>query len=289
MSDKSDGLDFDRQAFVRPQAPTAPPAARVTRLSVVLAVIAALVLGYKLLPQIMRDSASADDPALAQLDQRLVAIEGRLEKLEAARRAAVPVKKEQPAEPKEIPSKPAVKTVYQISPAPQQQVRTTPAPTPAQDPAIAQRLSALRQDLRGLEDTEAANREAWQATTDKLGDMAGQVGTQSVEILRNQDELNQLLARTEMEAIPFELLRGSNPQPVGPVSLQLESSNPKTQRYTLCVYFQPSCIKLKERTLHEVVQFVVTRNTTPLEVIATKITKNQILGYLEVPRSQSGR
>jgi hypothetical protein len=289
MSDKSDGLDFDRQAFVRPQASTARPTARVTGFFLVLAAIAATVLGYRLLPQIVRGSVSADDPALAQLDQRLVAIEGRLEKLESARRAAVPAKKEQPAEPKEAPATPVAKTIYQISPAPRQQVRTAPAPTPSPDPAIAQRLSALRQDLGGLENNEAANREAWQATTDKLADMAGQVGTQGVEILQNQDELNQLLARTEMEVIPFELLRGSNPQPVGPVSLQLESSNPKTQRYTLCVYFQPSCIKLEQRTLHEVVQFTVSRNTTPLGVIATKITKNQILGYLEVPRSQSGR
>ncbi len=68
----------------------------------------------------------------------------------------------------------------------------------------------------------------------------------------------------------------------------LKSSNPKKQSYTLCVYSQPSCIDLKDRTLHEVVQFVVARNTTPLEVIATKITKDQMLGYLEVPRSMSG-
>jgi len=91
-----------------------------------------------------------------------------------------------------------------------------------------------------------------------------------------------------MEAIPFELLRRSNPQPVGPVSLVLKTSNPKTERYTLCVLIQSTCIELKDRTLHEVVQFVVSRNTTPLEVIATKITKDEMLGYLEVPKSLIG-
>jgi hypothetical protein len=289
MSDKSTGVDFDRQVFIQPSAPTARPGAVFIGVFIVLAAIAAIVfLGYKLLPQIGSDSASAGDPALVNLDKRLAAIEGRLEKLEATRRSAVPPKKEEPAEPKGTTSNPAAKTVYQISPASRQQVHTAPAPTSAPDPATAKRLSTLQQGLGALESNEAANREAWQATTDKLADMAGQVGTQGVEILRNQDELNQLLARTEMEAIPFELLRGSNPQLVGPVSLQLKSSNPKTQRYTLCVYIQPSCIELKERTLHEVVQFVVSRNTTPLEVIATKITKDQLLGYLEVPRSQSG-
>jgi len=117
--------------------------------------------------------------------------------------------------------------------------------------------------------------------------MAGQVGSQSVEILKSQDELNELLSHTEMEAIPFELLKGSNPQPVGPVSFVLKSANPKTQRYTVCVYVQPSCIELKDRTLHEVVQFVVSRNTSPLQMIATRVVKDEIVGYLQVPRDQS--
>lgn len=288
MSDKSAGIDFDRQAFVRPPAPNPRQASRVTIVFLGLAGIAAIVfLGYKLVSVAARDSASAGDSAWAGIDKRLTVIEDRLEKLEAARRAALPAKKEEPAGPKETASKPVTRTVYQISPAPLQRVRTAPAPAPTPDPAIAQRLSSLQQGLGTLQSNEAANREAWQATTDKLADMAGQVGTQGVEILRSQDELNQLLARTEMQAIPFELLRGSNPQPIGPVSLQLKSSNQKTQRYTLCVYIQASCIQLKDRTLHEVVQFVASRNTIPLEVIAIKITKDEMLGYLEVPRSQS--
>jgi hypothetical protein len=290
MSDKSSGLDFDRQLFVQPEAPASRPKSNVAGLLFAFAIIAALAfLAFKLIPQIVRDSASANSPALADLDKRLIQIEGRLEKLEASRRGAAQSKNDQPSAPNDTSSKPEVKTVYQISPAQKQRNLSGANPTPTSDPATVQRLSALQQGLGAVQSNEAANREAWQATTDKLADMAGQVGTQGVEILRNQDELNQLLARTEMEAIPFELLRGSNPQPVGPVSLVLKSSNPKTQRYTLCVYVQPSCIELKDRTLHEVVQFVVSRNTTPLEVIATKITKDQVLGYLEVPRSEIRR
>lgn len=287
MSDKSSGIDFDRQVFVQPQPPPKHQAMPLAGILFALAIVAAVgFLGYKLLPGLTKDSASAGDPAMADIDKRLTAMEGRLEKLEAGRRAAVPSKKEGFSEPAEVSSQPRTKTVYQISPAPREQSHA--APTPAQDPATAQRLSALQQNVGALQSNDAANREAWQATTDKLADMAGQVGTQGVEILRNQDELNQLLARTEMEAIPFELLRRSNPQPVGPVSLVLKSSNPKTQRYTVCVYIQARCIELKDRTLHEVVQFVAARNTAPLEVIATKIMKDRILGYLEVPRSQSG-
>ena len=288
MSDKSSGFDIDRQAFVQPQAPAARSTPRVGGLTFAIAAIAAIVfLGYKLLPQIMRETGSPTDPALANLDKRLATIEGRLEKLEATRRAPSPAKAAQPPDSKETPSKPAGKTIYQISPAPEHVGHAPQASTPTPDAATTRQLSNLQQGLGALQSGQTANHEAWQATTDRLADVEGQVGVQGVEILKNQDELNQLLASTTMEAIPFELQHGANPQPVGPVSLLLKSSNPKAKRYTLCVYIQTSCIELKDLPLHEVVQFVVSRNTTPLAVIATKIMKDEILGYLEVPRSQS--
>ena len=290
MSDKSSGFDIDRQVFVQPQAPAARPAVRLGGVGLAFVLIAvAAFLAFKLLPQVARDSGSPTDPSLIEMNKRLAAMEGRLEKLEAGRHTAISAKPEQPADTKETPAKPTAKTVYQISPAPARQVRGPQTSAPATDPGTARRLGELQQGLGALQNGTAANQEAWQATTDRLADVEGEVGTQSVEILKNQDELDQLLARTAMEAIPFELQRGANPQVVGPVSLILKSTNPKTQRYSLCVYIQSSCIELKDRPLHEVVQFVVTRNTTPLAVIATKIMKDEILGYLEVPRSQSGR
>jgi len=281
MSDKSAGVDFDRQVFVQPREPVGRPATVPVRVVLTVAVIVVVAfLGYLLLLHFTQDTTSAGDAALAGLDKRLAAIEDRLDTLEATRKTAFAAKKEPTTDPRHSPAR----TVYQISPTPYLPVRTPPDP----EPAVAQRLSAVQQKLGALQNDATANREAWQATTDKLTDMAGQVGTQGVEILRSQDELNQLLARTEMEAIPFELRRGSNPQLVGPVSLVLKSASPKSQRYTVCVYIQPSCVELKNRTLHEVVQFVIARNTPPLELIATKILKDEILGYLEVPRSPSG-
>lgn len=280
MTDKSAGIEFDRQVFVQPQVPAGRPPARFGGLLFALVVVAALVaLGYKVLPQISRDSGSSSDSTASSINERLTSMEARLERLEAARKSPLPAKKEETPDAKEA-QKPVAKTVYRVSPTPQQkQAGTVAASGP--DAATARRLSALQSD-------EAANQEAWQATTDKLAEMAGQVGTQGVEILRNQDEVNELLARTEMQAIPFELLRGSSPQPVGPVSLVLKSTNTKGNRYSLCVSVSAGCIELRDRTLFEVVRFVASRNTAPLEVIATKIMKDHIVGYLEVPRELGG-
>jgi hypothetical protein len=293
MTDKSTaGIDFDRQVFVQSQASSTNPGSRVGGLILGLVIIAAIALvGYKLLPQPSRAAAGSDDPAVANIDQRLTMIEERLAKLEAEKKTVTVVRREEPSKstaaavPTAAPR--ADRTVYRVSAAYQGSTRT--AAQAAADAATQRHLAALQQGVGELQKNQAATQDAWEATTNRLADMAGQVGTQSVQILRNQDELNELVNRTEMEAIPFELLRGSNPTPVGPVSLVLKSTNEKKQSYTLCVYVQPSCIELKDRMVHEVVQFVVSRNGMPLQVVATRVVKDEILGYLEVPRNQVGQ
>jgi hypothetical protein len=288
MSEKSSGIDFDRQAFVQPQAPSPSPAQRIGVVILALVVLATIgFLAYKVASQTTKESGSTSDPVLADLDKRLAAIEGRLEKLETPRTVAMPESIETPPDPRQTRLKPVPKSYFEISPVPKQQTHSVEPAASAPDPATAQRLSSLQQGLGALQSDQAANREAWQATTNRMAEIQGQVGAQGVEILQSQDELNQLLARTEMDAIPFELLRGASPQQVGPVSLYLKSSNPKTQRYTLCAFAQSTCIELKDRSLHEVVQFVASRNSAPLGIIATKIMKYQILGYLEVPKDLS--
>jgi hypothetical protein len=95
--------------------------------------------------------------------------------------------------------------------------------------------------------------------------------------------VDQLIARSERTAIPFELTRGASPQSFGSVSLGLKASNQKNHHYTMCVYVQGSCIELKDRSLYEVVEFSLSRGTQPLMVVATKVAKDRVLGFLEVP------
>jgi hypothetical protein len=128
-----------------------------------------------------------------------------------------------------------------------------------------------------------ANHEAWQATTDRLADVVGVVGQQQNELSETREAVNQLLAQTRRQALSFELLRGNNRMPVGPVTLQLKSVDQKSQRYSVCVYFEDRCIELKDRVLNEVVVFVVAKDSAPLELVATKVLRDQIVGYLEVP------
>ena len=134
-----------------------------------------------------------------------------------------------------------------------------------------------------MQNEVVANHEAWQATTDRLADVVGVVGTQQGEISETREALDQLLARSKRRALSFELQRGGIRMPVGPLTLQLKSADVKSQRYSVCVYFGEKCIELKDRALNEVVVFMDSNNSAPLELVATKIMRDQILGYVEVP------
>ncbi len=296
MIDKPGGVDFDRRPFAQPRVPATYSASRIAGLIFALGFLAVIAfIGYKLLPTAPTSAAPPKDVSLAEVNRRLYLIEDRLTKLEEARTLAQGTQRREISQRDEAPDPPIhastspsrrpTRQVYRISPTPS---ADAPAAAPQQSVGAPTRagLTRLQQGFGQIQKDQQANNDAWQATTDRLADMAGEVGSQNVQILRNQDELNELVNRTELEAIPFELLRGSNPTPVGPVSLVLKSTNPKKQSYTVCVYVQPSCVELKDRMIHEVVQIVVARNSTPLEIVATRIVKDEILGYLEVPRDQ---
>ena len=238
-------------------------------------------------------TASADSQSLAQIQQQLIGIEKRLGELENRRKAesakAPPdVKMPEMTIPSQSSIPRAPQAQYQVSPASALQSQPVAAQPPLPDPASAQRLARLQQGIGALQEETSSNREAWQATTNRLADIAGELGAQHGQIIQNQDELNRFLGRTEHTALTFELRRGSVPEPVGPIRISLKTSNQKSQRYTLCVYLQDSCVQMRDRVLYEVVQLAVSPDAVPLELIATKVEKDGIVGYLEVPRENLG-
>jgi hypothetical protein len=286
MDHKSTGIEYDRELFANPAQQ--PKGASPSLMGILLVVLAAAAvgglgyLGYRIATQGSETIRPGDTRSIVEMQQRLNDMSDRLDKLEqenhrlAAAQALASSKKPEPVQAAApAPSAPA-QVIYRVSPTLQQHS--------APDPATQQKLSAMQKDLGAAQSDASANREAWQATTDRLADVAGQVGSQHGEILRSQDELNQLLAQTERAALPFELHRGSSPQQLGPVTVALKSTNPRSQRYTVCVYVQRSCVELKDRTLYEVVQVALNRDSPALQVIATKVSKDVITGYLEVPR-----
>jgi hypothetical protein len=287
------GIEFDRQIFspaAEAQQTQAPKAVGMILLVVALG-LAGLV-GYKIFTQVSQTNAiAAANAQVEQLQQQLADSQKRIEELEKRRK---PVKMETaPAAPQPTVAKnsaPAAKPVYRIAagsalpPQPKPVVTTV-----AQPPASSSAQSVANAKTAAMQSELTANHEAWQATTDRLADVVGVVGQQQNELSETREAVNQLLAQTRRHALSFELQRGNSRMPVGPVTLQLKSVDSKSQRYSVCVYFEDRCIELKDRVLNEVVVFVVSKNGSPLELVATRVLRDQIVGYLQVPNDKQQR
>ncbi len=273
------GIDFDRQVFAAPaETPKRNNASVIGAVVLFVAVALAGLVGYKLYADLTKSSSDSSSAAqVEELKQQLVDMQKRLDLVEKHRKpgpvetpAVVP-----PVAPQKNNAPP--KIIYRVTSA-------SKMPAVAAPPAVVSTAAPPNSvSNAAMESAVAANHEAWQATTNRLADVVGVVGTQQGEITETRDAVNQLLAQSRRKAVSFELQRGPSRTPIGPLSLQLKSVDTNRQRYSVCVYFQEKCIELKDRVLNEVVVFVVSKDSPPLEFVATKILRDQILGFVEVP------
>ena len=279
------GIEFDRQVFSAAAGESAGKAPANKIFGAILLVLAlglAGLVGYKIFTQTSDSNAlAAANAQVEQLQQQLSESQKQLEEIERHRKA-VKVEPPAPVVAQPVAAKaPKPRAEYRVVSASvlpaQAKPVTTNVPAPATiPPALIAENAAMKSEL-------SANHEAWQATTDRLADVVGVVGQQQNEISETRDVVNQLLTQNRRQAISFELQRGNSQMPVGPVSLQLKNVDAKGQRYSVCVYFEDRCTELKDRSLNEVVVFVLNKNNGPLELVATKILRDQLVGYLQVP------
>jgi hypothetical protein len=279
------GIEFDRQIFSSPAEAKKPPVPQAFgMILLVLALGLAGFVGYKIFTQASQNNAAAAANAqVEQLQQQLSDAQKRLEDMEKRHKAA----KVEPA-PQAVLTPAVVKTPVQTRPVYRVVAASAlpPQPKPAQpSPAVAA-VNADNAKTAAMQAELTANHEAWQATTDRLADVVGAVGQQQNELAETRETVNQLLAKSRRQPVSFELMRGTSKMPVGPVTLQLKSADVKSQRYSVCVYVDDRCIELKNRMLNEVVVFIGSKDSAPLELVATKILHDQIVGYLDVPQSK---
>jgi len=281
-------VNFNRQPFVTVQDHQRGIALpRLIGGLLLAAAFAALAfLGYRLVIEYSGGS-TATRPALDQVQEQLAGIEKRIDQLEQHHRTLATNPKaalETPAASVpagKLPERRAYK-ITSASVVPPQAEQPNSHVTSMQPNGTAQRPTGQPLQIQSAEPS-ADKDEVWQATADRLSDVVGVVGTQQGEISKTREELNMLLAQTRRKAMPFELRRGAGPEPVGPVSLVLKNSDAKNSRYTVCVAFESQCVELKNRAVNEVVVFVLSDKSAPLELVATKVLHDQIVGYLEVP------
>lgn len=174
-------INIDRQMLVSSGNQGPGPGVRAAAVVVFIVAIAALgFLGFKLATSssVFGPSVQANSN-LDQIQQQLDDINKRLDNLEKHHRVTAPVPSKAPEKVEPVssakttshPSSPA----YRVSSASTMKPEADPAPHPAAD---APPTATTQPAVAALNEATVANHEAWEATTDRLADVVGVVGSQ---------------------------------------------------------------------------------------------------------------
>lgn len=255
------------------------------------AIVLALVLagagfvGYKIIQSGAPAVAAAQqDRNLAKIQQQLTAIQQRLDRLERRRAAGQPsaITPQSKAPAVSATNASATRTAKNES---AESLEPRPAaPSHAAQAEVQSQTEPAPQLTKTSSTTDSvATREAWQATANQLTDVVGVVGSQQDELSKTQEEVGKLAAQAQRFAVPFQLRRGSRPQIIGPVSLQLKNTDERRQRYSVDVFLDEKPVEFKDRAVDELVDFILPGQSAPMRFVATRINHDSISGYMEVP------
>ncbi|MGB9242857.1 MAG: hypothetical protein WCC03_05845, partial [Candidatus Acidiferrales bacterium] len=175
MDRKNAGIEYDREAFIpaADRLSDSNPSLRgvLVLVASIAAIIALAFLGYKIVAQSdVGGGSPSDSRVLGQLDQRLSGIEQRLEQLEQEnhrRTYAFPALSPKADAPAAASAPPVA------SPPRYQVIPTQKARAAAVDAATQNKIAGLQQGLGAVQSDTAANRDALQATSNRLADVAG--------------------------------------------------------------------------------------------------------------------
>jgi len=260
-------------------------------------------------------SDPADKARIAELQTKLKAMQGRVKELEKRRHTAAPRHVSEKTKPSDAKPAPTTKAVAEGTPDPNSPQKPEPKPLakaadsnpsqshmaassaasvpPAKTSSPKARSSATgsqalsNKELSHLQGSLAANHDEWEATTNRLGNVVGQLDSQRSAIQQTQSGVNYLLERAQRSDVSFSLKKRSGLQRVGPIEMELESTSVKGQHYNIRMVVDDKSIELKDRALNEIVQFYTSRSKYPLRLIVSQIRRGEVSGTLAVPSGLS--
>jgi uncharacterized phage infection (PIP) family protein YhgE len=145
-------------------------------------------------------------------------------------------------------------------------------------------LNGIKGDVGNVKTEVSATRTELSQTSADLKRAFGDMGVMSGLIATNSTELAALRKLGERDYYEFTLPRKGAPQRVGDIQLALKKADVKRNRFTLDVMADDKRLEKKDRSLNEPVQFYTSGARTPYEVVVNEIRKDQVIGYLSVPK-----
>jgi len=149
---------------------------------------------------------------------------------------------------------------------------------------VDEALSGIKGDVGNVKTEVSSTRTELSATVADLKRAFGDMGLMSGLIATNSTELAALKQLGERDYFEFTLPKTGGAQRVGDIQLALKRVDTKRNRFTLDVMADDKRVEKKDRTINEPVQFYTSSTRTPYEVVVNEIRKDQVIGYLSVPK-----
>jgi hypothetical protein len=284
---------FDRQAFIEPKddhPPRNPFVVLIFRLSAVVVLAVAAFIAYKFgFKTLGAGSLAAKNPELTSIEQKLASMEYRIGQLEKKRKnpgaePVAPERKQQGHAEKSLTSltgnTPRVVYLGPQRAGSQQNSSASIVPMErAHDIGQMPDIGSLQRDFR-------TSREEWEAITNRIGSVVGELGSQRSDIESQRQSLDVLLERAHRQVVPFQLQKKAGWLHIGSVAVRLRSTDPGSGRYTLRLQINDNSVELKDRVVQEVVEFYTPSSVVPIELVVNSIHRNEVSGKIAVPQGQ---
>ena len=152
--------------------------------------------------------------------------------------------------------------------------------------AVKTDVGSVKTDL-GSTKTDVGSVKADLADTkSQLQRTIGDAGVMSGLIARNSTELEELKHKGDRTYYEFNLQKNAPPTLLSSIKLQLKKVDAKKGKFTLALNADDKIVEKKDKTLLEPVQFYSGKNPALFEIVVNSVDKNNVKGYLSVPKGQ---
>jgi len=142
--------------------------------------------------------------------------------------------------------------------------------------ANAEDLTTLGGNVSGVRTDLDAARSGLEMTRGEFGTL----------IARNHEEIDQLRRMGQRDYFEFTINGKGKRSRVGNLLVELRGTNTKRNQYTLALYVDDLRLEKKDRSVDEPVYFYTRGARVPLELVVNRVGKDQVAGYLSVPKTQ---
>jgi len=141
---------------------------------------------------------------------------------------------------------------------------------------------ATSDDVKTVDTKVGGVRTDLDATRDDLKMARSELGTL---IARNHDEIDQLRRLGERDYVEFTIAGKNKAQKVGNVTIELKNANVKRNQYTVAMTVEDKQFDKKNRPINEPVFFYLSGTHIPEEMVINKVQKDQVSGYISIPKA----